>query len=166
MTTTVEGPFGSHLIAGGFILNNQLTDFSFEPVPLGRAVANAPAAGKRPLSSMSPTIIFGPDGRFLATTGSAGGRAIIAYVAQTVLALIDGRTNMQDALALPRHMNQNGTTRLEQGTALEALGPQLIVMGHTPEFVELVSGTQGIRRVLGGYEGGADPRRDGAALGD
>jgi gamma-glutamyltranspeptidase/glutathione hydrolase len=166
MTTTVEGVFGSHLIAGGFILNNELTDFSFEPVIDGRPVANAPAAGKRPLSSMSPTIIFAPDGRFFATTGSAGGRAIIAYVAQTVLALIDGDATMQDAISFPRHQNQNGKTRLEKATALEALVPQLTAMGHTPELVELVSGTHGIRRVKGGYEGGADPRRDGAALGD
>jgi gamma-glutamyltranspeptidase/glutathione hydrolase len=166
MTTTVENVFGSHLVVDGFILNNELTDFAFVPEIDGRAVANAPAAGKRPLSSMSPAIIFGPDGKFFAAVGSKGGRNIISYVAQTVLALIDGRARMQDAVSFPRHVNQNGNTRLEKGTALEALANQLTVMGHTVDFVELESGTQGILRVKGGYEGGADPRRDGAALGD
>jgi gamma-glutamyltranspeptidase/glutathione hydrolase len=166
MTTTIENTFGSHLVVGGFILNNELTDFSFEPIIDGRLVANAAAAGKRPLSSMSPTIIFDPDGQFFATVGSKGGRNIISYVAQTIIALIDGRVDMQSAVAFPRHVNQNGTTQLERGTALEDLARQLQAMGHTTEFMALESGTQGIRRVTGGYQGGADPRRDGAALGD
>jgi gamma-glutamyltranspeptidase/glutathione hydrolase len=166
MTTTVEGVFGSHLAAGGFILNNQLTDFSFEPMIDGRRVANAVASGKRPLSSMSPTIIFGPDGRFFAAIGSPGGRNIISYVAQTVIALIDGHERMQQAVAAPHHVNQNGQTRLEKGTVLEALVPRLTAMGHTVTMVALESGLHGILRVKGGYEGGADPRRDGVALGD
>ena len=82
------------------------------------------------------------------------------------MALIDGRTTMQAAVVLPHHVNQNGDTRLEQGTALEALAPALTAMGHTVSIVELESGLNGIRRVKGGYEGGADPRRDGVALGD
>src|SRR5438874_10960420 len=107
MTTSVEAAFGAQISAGGFLLNNQLTDFSFDPVIGGKPVANAPAAGKRPLSAMSPVIVFGPDGRFFAALGSPGGRQIIAYVAQTVVALIDGQLRMQDAAAAPRHVNMN-----------------------------------------------------------
>jgi len=166
MTTTIESPFGSRVTAGGFILNNQLTDFSFDPMLDGRPVANAAAAGKRPLSAMSPTIIFDAHGKFFAAIGSPGGRNIIAYVTQAIMALIDGHTTMPAAVRLPHHVNQNGDTRLEQGTGLEALAPQLTAMGHTVSFVELESGLNGIRRVKGGYEGGADPRRDGVALGD
>lgn len=166
MTTTVESVFGSYQSAGGFVLNNQLTDFSFEPVRDGLPVANAPAPGKRPLSSMSPVIIFDARGKFWAATGSPDGRNIIAYVVQNVSALIDGRMPMQAAIDLPHHVNQNGNTQLEQGTPLSALEPQLTAMGHTVSYREYVSGLAGIHRVKGGYEGGADHHRDYAATGD
>jgi gamma-glutamyltranspeptidase/glutathione hydrolase len=166
MTTSVEAAFGAQIAAGGFLLNNQLTDFSFEPVIDGLPVANAPAAGKRPLSAMAPTIVFSPDGQFYAAVGSPGGRQIIAYVAQAVVNLIDGKLSMAETAAAPRHVNMNGATLIERGTALEMLTPALTAMGHQVRAIAFDSGVNGIRRVNGGYEGGADPRREGVARGD
>ena len=166
MTMSIEAGFGSELSAGGFLLNNELTDFSFEPVIDGKPVANAPGPGKRPLSSMSPTIIFAPDGKFFAAVGSPGGQQIIAYVAQAIVNLIDGRLSMPATAAAPRHIDLYGATAIERGTALEKLIPQLTAMGHRVRPIHFDSGVNGIRRVEGGYEGGADPRREGVALGD
>ncbi|HTP76251.1 MAG TPA: gamma-glutamyltransferase [Rhizomicrobium sp.] len=166
MTMTVEFVFGSEIMANGFFLNNELTDFSFEPTRDGRPVANAPAPGKRPMSAMSPTIVFGPDGKFAIATGSPGGPAIIDFVAQSLIAMIDGGMGPQDAAALPHPLNLNSPTILEKGTALEALAPQLTAMGHSVITRELESGLHIVERVPGGYIGGADPRRDGVALGD
>ena len=165
MTTTVEGAFGSQIAAGGYLLNNELTDFSFEPEIDGRPVANAPGPGKRPLSSQAPVIVFDPDGRFLASLGSPGGRFIIAYVAQALVNLIDGQMSMRAVSAAPRHVNLNGTTVIESGP-LEQLSPRLSAMGHQLRVTRFDSGVNGIRRVADGYEGGADPRREGVALGD
>jgi gamma-glutamyltranspeptidase/glutathione hydrolase len=166
MTTSVEAAFGAQIAAGGFLLNNQLTDFSFEPVLDGKPVANAPAPGKRPLSAMAPVIVFAPDGRFFAAVGSPGGRQIIAYVAQALVNLIDGKLSMPETAAAPRHVNLNGATVIERGTALEKLTPQLTAMGHRVRVSPFDSGVNGIKRVDGGYQGGADPRREGVALGD
>jgi gamma-glutamyltranspeptidase/glutathione hydrolase len=166
MTTSVEAAFGAQIAAGGFLLNNQLTDFSFEPVIDGKPVANAPAPGKRPLSAMSPAIVFSPDGQFFAAVGSPGGGQIIAYVAQALVNLIDAKLSMQDTAAAPRHVNLNGATLIERGTALEMFTPALTAMGHRIRALPFDSGVNGIRRVAGGYEGGADPRREGVALGD
>jgi gamma-glutamyltranspeptidase/glutathione hydrolase len=166
MTTTIEAAFGSHLAAGGFVLNNELTDFAFEPVIDGRPVANAPGPGKRPLSSQAPVVVFGPDGRFFASLGSPGGRFIIAYVAQALINLIDGQLSMPQVADAPRHVNLNGPTTIESGTRLEALAPILSRMGHQVGTAAFDSGVNGIRRVAEGYEGGADPRREGVALGD
>jgi gamma-glutamyltranspeptidase/glutathione hydrolase len=165
MTTTVEGAFGAQIAAGGFLLNNELTDFYFEPEIDGRPVANAPAPGKRPLSSQAPVIVFDPEGRFLAALGSPGGRFIIAYVAQALVNLIDGRLSMPGVAAAPRHVNLNGATVIERGP-LEQLSPQLSAIGHQVRVTRFDSGVNGIRRVANGYEGGADPRREGVALGD
>ena len=166
MTMSIEAAFGAQIAAGGFLLNNELTDFSFEPIIDGKPVANAPAPGKRPLSAMSPVIVFGPDGKFFAALGSPGGRQIIAYVAQGIVNLIDGQLSMQAAAAAPRHVNMNGPTLIEKGTPLEMLAPALTAMGHQVRAIPFDSGVNGIRRVNGGYEGGADPRREGVALGD
>ncbi|HEX5282371.1 MAG TPA: gamma-glutamyltransferase, partial [Micropepsaceae bacterium] len=166
MTTSVESAFGAEISAGGFVLNNQLTDFSFQPVAGGKPVANAVAAGKRPLSSMAPTLIFAPDGSFFASVGSPGGRLIIGYVAQTVVGLIDGQMSMPAAAAAPRHINMNGATMIEANTPLVQLAPALTAMGHQVRITRFDSGVNGIKRVPGGYEGGADPHREGAALGD
>jgi gamma-glutamyltranspeptidase/glutathione hydrolase len=166
MTTTVEFVFGSETMASGFFLNNQLTDFSFEPTRNGVPVANAPAPGKRPLSAMSPTLVFDPKGHFAIAAGSPGGPVIIDYTTEALLAMIDGHLTPQAAAAQPKVANLNGPTIIEKGTALEALVPQLTAMGHTIREVELESGLHIIERVKGGYIGGADPRRDGVAIGD
>jgi gamma-glutamyltranspeptidase/glutathione hydrolase len=166
MTTTIEGAFGAQIAAGGFLLNNELTDFAFEPVVDGRPVANAPGPRKRPLSSQAPVIVFRPDGQFMASLGSPGGRFIIAYVAQALVNLIDGQLSMPGVAAAPRHANLNSPTMIESGTRLEELAPMLSRMGHEVRFSNFDSGVNGIRKVANGYEGGADPRREGVALGD
>jgi gamma-glutamyltranspeptidase/glutathione hydrolase len=166
MTASVQAAFGAGIVAGGFILNNELTDFSFEPEEDGRPVANAAGPGKRPLSAMSPVIVFAPDGSFYAALGSPGGRQIIAYVAQALVTLIDGQLDMRGVAAAPRHVDTGGPVVLERGTALEAFQPQLAAMGQQVRLDHFDSGVNGIRRLPGGYEGGADPRREGIALGD
>ncbi len=165
MTTSVEGPFGSHLMAGGMILNNQLTDFSFVPEQNGAPVANAVAPGKRPMSAMDPVIVFDKQGDFFAAVGSPGGSRIIGYVTETLIALLDWHMDMQTAVALPRFLDRNMTLEIEQGTALEKLTPQLTQLGHTVTPVELKSGLHGIRLTAQGLDGGADPRRDGTVVG-
>jgi len=167
MTTTVEFVFGSEMMVKGFFLNNELTDFSFEPAHDGRPVANAPAPGKRPLSAMAPTILFDTKGRFSIALGSPGGPAIIPYVGETLVAMIDGGLDPAAAAALPHHVEMNGPLYLEKDTPLTALAPALAHMGYDvrPGSGEM-SGLHIIERVTGGYIGAADPRRDGAALGD
>lgn len=166
MTTTIEFIFGSEMMVKGFFLNNQLTDFSFEPARDGVPVANAPAPGKRPLSAMSPTLVFDKKGRFAIAAGSPGGPVIIDYTAEALLAMIDGHLSPQEAAAQAKVANLNTATILEKGTALDAMVPQLTAMGHTIRQVDLESGLHIIERVKGGYVGGADPRRDGVAVGD
>ncbi len=166
MTTTVEFVFGAEVMAKGFFLNNQLTDFSFEPEVDGKPVANAPEAGKRPLSAMAPTIVFNPDGSFRIAAGSPGGPMIIEYVALALQAMLDAGLDPQAAAGLPHVANPNGPTILEKGTALEALTPELTRMGHRVVSAPLGSGLHIIEKRADGYHGGADPRRDGAALGD
>jgi gamma-glutamyltranspeptidase/glutathione hydrolase len=167
MTTSVEFIFGAEIMADGFILNNTLTDFSFQPVRDGLPVANAPAPGKLPLSAMSPTIVFDKDNRFLLSVGSPGGPAIIDYVAQTLSAILDGHMTPKEAISMPRELNMNGTTLLEKGPGAEELATGLRAMGHTVEVPNQEgSGLHGIMRVKDGYIGAADPRRDGIALGN
>jgi len=167
MTTTVEAPMGSEMMVGGFILDNQLTDFSFEPTRDGKPVANAPAPGKRPLSAMSPTIVLGPDGKFKYAVGSPGGPLIIDYVAQSLIALIDTNLTPQQTAALPHIANLNTPTLLEKDTSIESLAPGLTAMGHTVATPSVEkSGLHILERVKDGYIGGADPRRAGVALGD
>ncbi|HEY0301957.1 MAG TPA: gamma-glutamyltransferase [Rhizomicrobium sp.] len=166
MTMTIEFAFGSEIMANGFVLNNELTDFSFEPVRDGKKVANAPAPGKRPMSAMSPTIVFDAKGRFAIATGSPGGPAIIDFVTQSLIGMLDAKMSPAEATALPHVLNLNSATVLEKGTALEALIAPLTAMGHTVTTRETESGLHIIQRVRGGYRGGADPRRDGVALGD
>jgi len=167
MTTSVESVFGAEVMVKGFFLNNTLTDFSLDPMLDGKPVANAPAAGKRPLSAMSPTIAFDKDGNFLLSVGSPGGPAIIDYVTQTLVAMLDGGLTPAQAIALPRQLNMNGATRLERSPANDALTSPLTAMGHhvLPGGGE-ASGLHGIERAKGGYVGGADPRRDGVVVGD
>lgn len=178
MTSSVESAFGSRLMVGGMMMNNQLTDFSFLPEKNGLAVANAVAPGKRPRSSMTPVMIFYPDGSLFAMLGSPGGPLIISYVAQTVVALIDWQLPMQAAIDLPRHAigrhadGQFGVS-LEAGTGLDSLAEDLRRMGHKVEQRRHHSGLHGIRLIFEKTankttnkkaDGGADPRREGVVL--
>ena len=167
MTTSVESGFGAKIMTKGFMLNNTLTDFSFQPVREGKPVANAPAPGKLPLSAMSPTIVFDKDGGFLASVGSPGGPAIIDYVSQILVGMLDAKMTVKDAIAMPHEINMNGPTLLEASPNSDALAAQLTAMGHTVQVPRIEgSGLHGIQKVKGGYVGAADPRRDGIALGD
>lgn len=166
MTTTIEFAFGSQMMVGGFFLNNELTDFSFEPVRDDKPVANAPGPGKRPMSAMSPTIVFKPDGSFWIATGSPGGPVIIPYVVQSLVALIDGGLTPQQAASLPHHANLNGPTLLEENTPIVALKPALEAMGHKVSIRPLESGLHIIQKTHYGYIGGADIRRPGNVRGD
>ena len=159
MTTTIESSFGSRVMARGFHLNNQLTDFDFAP-----GGANQVAAGKRPRSSMAPTIVFGADGRVRMALGSPGGPWIINYVAKTLVAALDWGLDAQAAIEAPNFGSRNGPAVLESGAGA-ALVEQLKVKGHEVQLAPLMSGVQAIERVPGGWRGGADPRREGAALG-
>ena len=172
MTTTVESAFGSHLMVQGFLLNNQMTDFSFIPEENGQKVANRVEPGKRPRSSMAPTLIFDrQSGEFLATIGSPGGSQIIEYVAKSTIGLLDWNLDPQAAISLPNFGSRNGPTELEQGQFSPALIQALKDKGHSVNEIDMTSGTQAIVRVKDAQgktllAGGADPRREGAALGD
>ena len=166
LTSSVEGTFGSRLMAKGFVLNNQLTDFSFEPEIMGAAVANRVEAHKRPRSSMSPTIVLDGSGKLVMAVGSPGGTQIIGYVAKTLISALDWKMDMQQAISYPIFLNRNGTTELEEGTALARLKPALEALGHTVEVKSFDSGVQGIFITPTGLTGGADPRREGVAQGD
>ncbi len=166
MTTTIEDAFGSRLMTpGGFLLNNQLTDFSFVPEDNGKPVANRVEPGKRPRSSMAPTIAYDRHGRVAIVTGSAGGSAIINYVAKTLLGIIDWNLDPQAAVALPNFGSRNGPVELEAETAVAALAPKLKAMGADVRMPVMTSGTQAIVRTRDGWIGGADPRREGVVVG-
>lgn len=137
MTSSIQAGFGAQIRAAGFILNNELTDFSLEPEFSGRTVANAPAAGKRPLSAMGPFIVLRPDGSLFAVVGSPGGSDIIAYNVQTLSALIDGKKNIAEAVSLPHIVNTNGTTVLEPRPAALLVDARLCAnSGHCPPLLE------------------------------
>jgi gamma-glutamyltranspeptidase / glutathione hydrolase len=166
MTSSIEGAFGSRLMVRGFLLNNQLTDFSFLPEKDGKPVANRVDSGKRPRSSMSPTIVLDGDGDLKMVIGSPGGSRIINYVAKTIIAAIDWNLDMQAAIAFPNFINRNGRTELEKATFLEASTATLKALGHEVATRVLTSGLHGIMITKRGLEGGADPRREGVVLGD
>jgi gamma-glutamyltranspeptidase/glutathione hydrolase len=166
MTTSIEAAFGNRQMVRGFLLNNQLTDFSWAPEEGGKPVANRVEARKRPRSSMAPTIVFDEQGKLYMVIGSPGGHSIINYVAQTLVGVLDWGMDIQQAIDSPRMGSRNGPTELEQGTRLERLAPGLQRMGHTVRIRPETSGLHGIVRTSEGWAGGADPRREGAALGD
>jgi gamma-glutamyltranspeptidase/glutathione hydrolase len=166
-TTTVENAFGSRLMTDGFILNNQLTDFSFRPTIDGRPVANRVAPGKRPRSSMAPVIVFDrATGAPVYALGSPGGANIIDYVAEALVALLDWNLTPAEAAALPHVINRNGPTLLEEGRGLETLGAALRSMGDTVKFQPIDSGLNIVALGENGMVGASDPRREGVALGD
>jgi gamma-glutamyltranspeptidase/glutathione hydrolase len=172
MTTTIEDGFGARVMVRGFLLNNQLTDFSFVPVIDGKPVANRVQPGKRPRSSMAPTLVFDrASGALVATLGSPGGSQIIGYVGKTLVGLLDWNLDIQQAIALPNFGSRNGPTELEKGRFGTGVVDALKARGHDVREIDMASGLQGIVRVRLaderlGWAGGADPRREGVALGD
>jgi len=165
MTNTIESAFGSKIFVRGFLLNNELTDFSMSfQDPEGRLIANRVQPGKRPRSSMAPMIVF-RDGRPYMAVGSPGGSAIINYVAKTLVGVLDWNLDIQQAIALPNMGSRNQATELEQGTTLAAMAPLLRGMGHEVKLLPFPSGIQGIVIDDGRLTGGADPRREGLVLG-
>ncbi len=166
MTTTVEFAFGSHLMTHGFLLNNELTDFSFVPADNGVPVANRVEGGKRPRSSMSPTLVFDRKGKLVMALGSAGGAAIITDVAKTLVATLDWHYGLQRAMDLPNIGNRNGATEIEATPDADALASALAAEGHQIRRSGRESGLSGIRVTPKGFDGAADKRRAGVALGD
>ena len=167
MTTTIEDAFGSRLMTrSGFLLNNELTDFSFAPTDNGKPVANRVEAGKRPRSAMAPTIVYDGTGRVYMVVGSPGGSAIINYVAKTLVGVLDWGLDPQTAIALPNVGSRNGPTELEANTQAVLLAEKLRALGHEVEVIEHTSGLQAIVRTKNGWIGGADPRREGVVKGD
>ena len=173
MTTSIEDAFGARVMVRGFLLNNQLTDFSFAPREGTVPIANRVQPGKRPRSSMAPTLVFDrASGELVAALGSPGGSQIINYVAKTLVGVLDWQMSIDQAIALPNFGSRNGPTELEQGPAAASLADALRARGHDVRLVLMTSGLQGIVRLRdgagrpAGWAGGADPRREGVALGD
>lgn len=165
MTTSIENAFGSTLMANGYLLNNELTDFAFEPEKNGKPVANRVEGGKRPRSSMAPTIVLKNGQPYLAV-GSPGGSRIIGFVAKTLVAHVDWGMDIQQAISLPNMLNRFGTYELEQNTQASQWVEPLQKLGYKTEVRDLNSGVQGIVITDKGLIGGADPRREGKVMGD
>jgi gamma-glutamyltranspeptidase/glutathione hydrolase len=165
MTTSIEFMFGSGVMVEGFLLNNQLTDFSLTPSKNGLQALNRVEPNKRPRSSMSPTMVFNEAGDLELIIGSPGGSRIINYVAQTIINVVDFNMNIQEAINAPRVTYRNDYTALEKGTELSKLQAELEKKGHDVRVVDLNSGLHGIQFKDGKLVGGADPRREGVAVG-
>lgn len=163
MTSTIESVFGSQLVAGGFFLNNELTDFTFAPEKDGAPVANRVAGGKRPLSSMSPTIVFDREGRAVLALGSAGGKRIIMHVTKTLIGVIDFGLPIDQAIALPNIYFGADELQVEQGTWLAAKADALAKFGQRVRASDLGSKVNGAQRGTSGWIGAADPRSEGTS---
>ena len=164
-TSTIESPFGSGLMVSGYYLNNELTDFSLSPTSHDCPVANRVEGGKRPRSSMSPTIVWGPDGRVRLAVGAAGGATIPAQVAKAIIGVIDWHLSAQQAIALPVLFAPGGdTVFVERGTYLEGMTPALEALGHRVQAREPGFKGNAIERVGGRWVGAADPRSEGTAV--
>lgn len=166
LTSSNEAPFGSRMLSQGFVLNNQLTDFSFNPRLDHKPHPNAVAGGKRPRSSMAPIVVLDGHGEPRLVIGSRGGSRIIGYVVKALVGVLDWQLDVQDAIALPNHVDRGLGLELEAGTALEQQQSALAGLGHQVQIVPMTSGLHGIERVDGRWRGGADPRLDGVALGE
>jgi gamma-glutamyltranspeptidase/glutathione hydrolase len=164
MTDSIEDSFGSRMYVDGFMLNNQLTDFSFAPEVNGVPVANRVEGGKRPRSTMTPVIMFAPDGKPALTIGSAGGSAIMGYVLQRIVAVVDWKQDIASAVAAPNLINRGQEIEFEAGAS--DLAEPLRKFGHPAELSELNSGMSAIEWKNGLMNGAADPRREGTALGE
>lgn len=164
-TSTIESAFGSGIMVGGFYLNNELTDFSFVPTVDGRPVANRVEGGKRPRSSMAPTVVYGPDGRLVLAAGAAGGATIPVQVARILIGVIDFGLPVDEALALPVLYSPAEAVVVEQGTALEAMIPALQALGHQQVIArELPLKANAALLGADGWSGAADPRSEGVSL--
>jgi gamma-glutamyltranspeptidase/glutathione hydrolase len=167
LTSTIEAPWGSGLTVDGMFLNNELTDFHVVPTgPDGALVANRPEGGKRPRSSMSPTIVYGPDGEVRLAVGAAGGATIIMQVAKAIIGVVDWGRSAQQALALPTLTSAGQGIAVERGSALERLVPALRAKGHKVSVRPPGFKANAIERVNGRWVGAADPRSEGVALGE
>ncbi len=164
-TSTIEGPFGSGLMHDGYYLNNELTDFSFTPAADGRPVANRVEGGKRPRSSMAPTLVYGKDGRLVLAIGAAGGGTIPVQVAKGIIAYLDWGLSIEQALAVPVLYSPGDTVTVEKGTALEALIPALKALGHAKVAAyDLPLKANAIAVTPTGLAGAGDPRSEGVAI--
>ena len=164
VTTTINGYFGSGVAVDGFMINNELPDFDQVPVKNGYLVANRVEGGKRPRSSMSPIIVYGPDGKVRAALGAAGGATIICQVAKALIGIIDWKMSLQDAIAMGLIYAPGKTATLEQGTELEAMLPALQALGENVKIAPLGLKANGIEQVGGRWIGAADPRSEGVAM--
>lgn len=164
LTSTIEGPWGSGLAVDGYFLNNELTDFNFVAQAGGRPVANRVEGGKRPRSSMAPSIVYGPDGSVRLAIGAAGGVTIIAQVAKAIIGVVDWGLPVDEAIALPQLVAMGERVSVERGTALEAMIPALEAYGHEAAATAPGFKANGIERTEAGWRGGADPRSEGVAL--
>jgi len=166
LTSTIESAFGSGLVVNGYYLNNELTDFSLAPEREGKPVANRVEAGKRPRSSMAPTLVYGPDGKLRLALGAAGGATIPAQVLRAIVGVIDWKLSAQDALALPVIFAPGGNAVfVERGSGLEAMIPALKALGHaevTPRDMPLKANA--IEVAGASLRGAADPRSEGRAV--
>ncbi|MFO1169841.1 MAG: gamma-glutamyltransferase [Hyphomicrobiaceae bacterium] len=166
-TTSIEGVFGAHRMVQGFFLNNQLTDFAFKPADKdGLPVANRVEAGKRPRSSMAPTIVLGPDGKLFLVTGSPGGSRIILYVVKSIVCVIDWTCSAGEAAELVNFGSRNGPLEVESGFSGARLGMAMWIRGHKISPQLMTSGVHLIIARDGHYEGAADPRREGTVRGE
>lgn len=164
MTSTVEGPFGSQLLARGMVLNNELTDFTFAPEKDGAPVANRVQAGKRPLSSMSPTIVYNANGEPILALGSAGGKRIIMHVTKTLIGVLDYGLPLKDAMAMPNIYFGGSGLLIENDSDLTALQDDLARLGHTVVTSNLPSKLAGAQKTDKGWIGAVDPRSTGEAV--
>ncbi len=164
MTSTVEGAFGSQLVAGGFFLNNELTDFSLSPAKDGQLVPNRLAPGKRPLSAMSPTMVYGPDGKPWLAVGSAGGRTIIMHALKALVGTIDWKLSGIDAITLPNIFFNGPALIVERDSPLDAMQGDLARLGETVSPGDIPSKLAILKHEPGGWVGAADPRGAGVAL--
>lgn len=164
-TSTVERPFGSGLVVDGFVLNNEMTDFNFDPADEGALTANRVQPGKRPRSSMAPTIVYDSKGKVVLVIGAAGGSTIPAQVAKAIMGVIDWGLPVKEALALPQMVAMGDRMAIEKGSALEAMIPALTALGDKPVPAQLPLKLNALQRVAGGWAGAADPRSEGAVAG-